>query len=217
MSNARAVTSNQLVPHVQLLELLQKHLNSPYQAPIAAHNRDAFALASAFIAQAQRPLVLDSGCGTGFSTLRLAELHQNSWVIGVDRSLDRLTRQDKPNLPENCLLVRADLVDFWRLATADEWRLQHHYLLYPNPWPKKTHLKRRWHGHPVFPSILALQGVVELRTNWAIYAEEFALAMDYFGQQSQLQTLTIKQPLPPFEKKYHARQHALYQCVVNLA
>ena len=75
-------------------------------------------------------------------------------------------------------MLQANLIDFWRLSVQTEWRLQKHYLLYPNPWPKKKHLQRRWHGHPVFPSILELGGELELRTNWKIYADEFNQAVN---------------------------------------
>ena len=51
--------------------------------------------------------------------------------------------------------------------------LARHYVLYPNPWPKIGHLARRWHGHAVFPDLLALGGVFECRSNWRIYIEKW--------------------------------------------
>ena len=49
--------------------------------------------------------------------------------------------------------------------------------LYPNPWPKKKHLGRRWHGAPVFPALVKLGGELEMRSNWQTYLDEFALAL----------------------------------------
>ena len=72
-------------------------------------------------------------------------------------------------LPRNLILMRADLNDFYRLAADAGWRLARHFILYPNPWPKSVHLKRRWHGAPVFPYMLRLGGVMELRSNWKLY------------------------------------------------
>lgn len=212
MTQVRKVSSNQQLIAPGVLALVTKHLQNPYQAPIAQHNQQAFIDINARVSSQSRPLVLDSGCGTGLSTIRLAQRHADCWVIGVDRSLNRLGRQDKPTLPDNCLLVRADLVDFWRLAWRAGWRLAHHYFLYPNPWPKQAHLKRRWHGHPIFPTIIALQGRIELRSNWAIYVDEFALALQHLGYTPNTQVLEIEQPLTPFEKKYHADQQPLYRC-----
>jgi len=68
----------------------------------AAHTASAFAEAKTFVdsfyssrgvAHEQAKLViLDSGCGRGLSTLRLAEAHPDVPVIGVDRSVARLSR-----------------------------------------------------------------------------------------------------------------------------
>lgn len=45
--------------------------------------------------------------------------------------------------------------------------------------PKIGHLSRRWHGHPVFPAMLELGGVLECRSNWKIYVlNEFCFAVE---------------------------------------
>ena len=82
--------------------------------------------------------------------------------------------KEKSSIAENVKLVRADLVDFWSLVYTDAtWNIHSNYLLYPNPYPKSQHFKRRWHGHPVFPTLLGLGGNLILRSNWNIYCEEF--------------------------------------------
>lgn len=79
----------------------------------------------------------------------------------------------------NVVLVRAELVDFWRLALRHNWNVSHHFLLYPNPSPKKSRLKQRWYAHPAFPLILKLGGdSIVLRSNWKGYLHEFALAVE---------------------------------------
>ena len=45
-----------------------------------------------------RPVVLDSGCGTGRSTRHLATIFPNHWVIGVDRSFVRISRNKNKNI-----------------------------------------------------------------------------------------------------------------------
>ncbi|CAM9562378.1 unnamed protein product, partial [Sphacelaria rigidula] len=82
------------------------------------------------------------------------------------------------SLPTNLLLLRADLVDFWILAARDDtWRVEQHAILYPNPYPKRAQLLRRWHGHPVFPLIIGLGGRISLRSNWKAYLEEVCQAV----------------------------------------
>lgn len=215
--SSRVVVSSQPGPHHDLARRVSRALASPLQKPIAAHTQAAFEQAAAWLATQDRPLILDAGCGVGLSTRRLAAAFPEHAVIGVDRSADRLSR-DHGALPANALLIRADLVDFWRLAQGAGWAPARHYVLYPNPHPKAAQLKMRWHGHPVLPSLLALGGRLELRTNWRLYAEEFALAVaQVTGREA---TVTQYAPsgdyLTPFEAKYDQSGQPLWQLTVNL-
>jgi len=217
-ASSRAIVTNQAGPHEDLARRVSRALAHPLRKPVADHTRAAFAAASRWLdARADRPLILDAGCGVGLSTRRLAERFPDHAVIGVDRSADRLSR-DHGALPDNALLVRADLVDFWRLALAAGWRPARHYLLYPNPYPKAAHLKMRWQGHPVFPVILALGGRLELRSNWRLYVEEFALALTQAtGIMAEASRYRPGDAfLTPFEAKYHASGQALWRLVVEL-
>ena len=218
--NSRFISSAQSGPHDDLAALVHRHLDHPFRKPILDYNRQAFsaALAARDAWNPGAPLVLDAGCGVGWSTLRLAERYPDHFVIGVDQSSDRIGRGKPLALPANALFVRADLVDFWRLLRAADIRLARHYVLYPNPWPKIGHLARRWHGHAVFPDLLALGGVIECRSNWRIYIEELAIAIGLAtGKVASCQPwLPEGEPLTPFEKKYLASGHALFRLVVDL-
>lgn len=221
-ATSRPITSNQDGPHQDLARRVERALAAPLRKPVADHTRQAFAQAQAWrerhVAGAVAPpLILDAGCGVGLSTRALAERFADHLVIGVDRSESRLTRNHGA-LPDNALLVRADLVDFWRLALGAGWQPARHYLLYPNPYPKSTHLKQRWHGHPVFPVILALGGRLELRSNWRLYVEEFALAVAQVV--GTLPSVERHSPgdsfLTPFERKYALSGQALWRLRIAL-
>jgi tRNA (guanine-N7-)-methyltransferase len=209
--NSQRVESRQTQPHRDLSRLLERHLAHPFRKPVAEHSQVAFAQFLR-VWGGQRPLVLDSGCGTGESTLNLAHLHPDATVVGVDQSAHRLARG--PAHP-NMLLLRADVVDFWRLMAAQRITLAAHYILYPNPWPKPHHVMRRWPGHPVFPVVLALGGRLECRTNWQVYAEEFALVAGLLrGTPVASEVLHVTHALTPFERKYVASGHAIFRVVV---
>ena len=160
--------------------------------------------------------MLDSGCGTGSSTARIAERHPDCTVLGIDQSAARLNRfAESERL--NMRRIRARVEDIWRLLAADEVRPARHFLLYPNPWPKAAQLRRRWHGHPAFPGLLALGGQLQLRTNWSIYAEEFALAAGICGIETPpVVSFSVDSPLTPFERKYAASGHDLFCLNLNL-
>ena len=103
------------------------------------------------------------------------------------------------------------MATFWRLALQANWRLERHYLLYPNPWPKPGHLQRRWHAHPVFSDMLGLGGRLEMRCNWSVYAEEFAFSVNRLtGLAVRPLAVAAGDPLSPFERKYRRSGHALY-------
>ncbi|WP_444679196.1 tRNA (guanine(46)-N(7))-methyltransferase TrmB [Halomonas sp. E19] len=221
-ATSRSITSNQDGPHQDLARRVERALAAPLRKPVAEHTRHAFARAQAWrerhmTGPAAPPLILDAGCGVGLSTRALAERFADHLVIGVDRSESRLSRNHGA-LPGNALLVRADLVDFWRLALSAGWQPARHYLLYPNPYPKSAHLKQRWHGHPVFPVILALGGRLELRSNWRLYVEEFALAVAQVV--GTLPSVERHSPgdafLTPFERKYALSGQELWRLRIAL-
>jgi tRNA (guanine-N7-)-methyltransferase len=217
--NSRFISSAQDGPHRDLEALVRRHMAHPFRKPILDYNREAFsaAMAAREAWRSGAPLILDAGCGVGWSTLRIAEQFPDHFVLGVDQSSDRIERGKPMQLPANAALIRADLVDFWRLLAENGVRLARHYNLYPNPWPKIGHLARRWQGHAVFPVWRALGGELECRSNWQIYIEEMALALSLLSQQSvQAEPWDTVDPMTPFEKKYLASGHCLWRCRVNL-
>ncbi|QKK03421.1 MAG: SAM-dependent methyltransferase [Pseudomonadota bacterium] len=211
---ASAVASNQDDIHPRLVSIVRRHMATRWRQPIRAHTRQAFEQLALGIDVSQ-PVILDSGCGTGWSTVRLARVHPEAVVVGVDKSEVRLQRH--PHLPDNARLVRAELADLWRLIRARGWPVSRHCLFYPNPWPKAAHIGRRWHAHPVFPILLQLGGELELRTNFEIYAREFARALALAGTVDvRVVSFVPDEPVSPFERKYAQRGHRLFKIHADL-
>lgn len=218
---SRAVDSNQHGPHEDLLRTVDKHKCNVFQRPIAAHTQHAFEQMLAWLEDWQGDVILDACCGVGESTLNLASSFRNARVVGVDKSAARLQKhvhyaqqfhaESEPL--DNYLILQADLNDFWRLLAAHiktplkskRWRLRQQFILYPNPYPKKAQLSKRWHGGAVFPDIVETCRCIEVRSNWKIYIEEFVIAAKALGVQMQIHPLKIDNntaALTPFERKY---------------
>ena len=200
---------------------------------------------------APQPVILDSGCGTGESTQHLARRFPDYPVIGIDKSAIRLdkagrafdtaqsrgteaqTNNAQQNEPKNIFYVRAELIDFWRLAldkvTSGQWVIPYHALYYPNPWPKQSEATRRFHLHPIFPTLLQLGDTIELRTNWAIYAQEFAEAARVLQEMTvsdctpssrvaktiSSEAFDPEHAITAFERKYKNARQQLWRVVVS--
>ena len=254
--NVKSVTSNQEDIYKNLEEVVRKYATTSFLRPVADHTRDAFERACEFVekfygedcvgsnleSRKSFSLVLDSGCGTGESTIHLAHKFPNVPVIGVDKSGQRLTKAGNENqlkqrtvsgevlgdaaVPANVFWVRAELLDFWKLAlekvNAREWNILHHALYYPNPWPKESEATRRFHLHPVFPTLLRLCPITELRTNWDIYAREFKEAARIAAGELSLnlsaecESFEANPPETAFERKYKAAGQPLYRTIVKV-
>ena len=212
---AKNIESSQAGIHSALEKTLLKHLKTSYQKPIARHNREAFEQAYQYWQQSEFASVfLDSACGTAESTRFLAENNPNTLVIGLDQSAKRLSHNANQSLPANCLILRCDCTDFWRLAERQQWRFDYHSLFYPNPYPKADDLKKRWHGHPAFVDLLAVSKRIELRTNWQIYAMEFQFALQTLGKvEANLEQYQADIAITAFERKYQKSGHQLWQVI----
>lgn len=215
MEPSKPVQSSQTGVHLGLAGLVRKHLHHRWDQPIHPGSQSAFDDLSSWL-QPERPLILDSGCGTGHSSVFLADAYPQAQVIGVDQSAARLARA--PLLPSHVRLIRARAEDIWRLLKLNGVAIRRHYLLYPNPWPKPGHLVRRWHAHPAFPNLLALGGELELRCNWKIYAEEFHAALRMCDIAASPVVSFMPNPaLSLFERKYARSGHMLYRLTANLS
>lgn len=214
-ANSREVHSPQNGPHPKLSAVVQKHLQSPSRKPVAEHNRAAFERLRAALADHGGPLVIDAFCGTGHSTAALALQHTDCLVVGIDQSDHRLTRHPE-SMPDNALLLRAQCEDIWRQLAQTGQRARYQYLLYPNPWPKSSHLQRRVHGSNAFTDLLTVGGALQLRSNWPLYLEEFGIALAIAGVTAVVARCEPQSPLTLFEAKYSASGHALWQLQAQL-
>lgn len=218
--NSRCVSSNQNGPHPKLEQIVKKHLRTRNLGRLRTSTADQFETILEMLLKA--PLLLDSGCGTAASSSALATAYPDYTVLGIDKSLSRLTTGGRIMdcnliIRDNLILLRADCSDVWRLLLDAGIVPLRHFLLYPNPWPKSRHMKRRWHGHPSFRTLIELGGQLELRTNWEIYCSEFHTALKVAGHTSEIELISQEQGIStPFERKYLSSGQTLYRLVANL-
>lgn len=212
--SSRTVSSSQSGVHPRLAETVRRHQGAAWRKPAQEVDAPALVTLQQRLQRHNGPLILDSFCGTAMSTKRLAEAFSEALVIGVDQSAPRLAKAG--DMPDNCLVLQAHCEAVWRYLVEHEHRVHAHYLLYPNPWPKPGHLGRRVHGHPAFTLLPKLGGIIELRSNWQVYVEEFGVALNLLGIASCVRMLaetTIDMTL--FERKYRLAGQPLWQLSAN--
>ncbi len=211
---SREVQSSQRGVHAGLGARVQRQARSTWRKPPQEVDRDALESIDKALSQREGPIFLDSFCGTGMSTARIATNRPDALVIGIDQSAHRLGKH--PDLPPNCLILRAHCEAVWRRLTEAKICIARHTIFYPNPWPKPGHIGRRIHGHPAFHYLPELGGELELRSNWQIYVEEFGVALNVVGHTSCVSLIPDGDaPMTLFEQKYRRSGHALWRLQVT--
>lgn len=236
--NSRWVSTNQPDINEKLKDVVERHARTQSQKPIVQHTLDAFEQVQTWLSGFDTTtILLDSCCGIGESTWRLAKDNPDALVIGVDKSFSRLEKhaqqpefsaydeihkqerkgsKRQENGPDNTgqehqavfhardnyCVVRADVIDFWRLITQQDWHVAQHTIYYPNPYPKASQLQKRWHGTASLQDILRIGGKLMVRSNWDIYIREFAEALRICGKNADVTQVRQGEPITPFERKY---------------
>lgn len=210
--NSRTITTNQTGVHDKLDEIVKKYQSGASQRPISEHTQQAFEHACNWLRSWRGPVILDSCCGVGQSTVNLAHHYPDHKIIGVDKSAARIEKHHAYGTEAgNYLLVRADVNDFWRLVRRSDWQVQKHYLLYPNPYPKASQVQKRWHASAAMPDLMAMTPNIQVRSNWVVYLMEFAQAAAHYGVSAELTSISEQQAFTPFERKYQQSGQTCWQ------
>ncbi len=202
--------------HRNLKKIVEKHIAHSFQQPIRRHNAQIFeSLSKIATSCSASKRILDSCCGTGLSSHQLAAQFTEHMVIGIDQSEARLEKQHNHRAADsatNLHFFRCNCEDIWRLCVEAGITFDTHTIFYPNPYPKSTQVKRRWHGHAVFPYLPQLARKTIVRSNWRLYLEEFAYAWELVsGLQSSIQEIQVQTPMTLFEKKYSESGQAVFE------
>jgi tRNA (guanine-N7-)-methyltransferase len=128
------------------------------------------------IRKSQKPVLLEIGFGNGAHIVSLAKDSQASLIIGSEMYLDGVVRTLEKTIEQkigNLHLVTKDAREL--LRKIPEKSLTECYVLFPDPWPKARHHKRRLVTEEFCRSALrrlARGGSLILATDWAEYAVE---------------------------------------------
>ena len=160
------------------------------------------------------PVEIEIGIGKGRFLLAAAQAHPEVNHLGVEWANKYLrfaeARANKRSL-ENVRFVRVDARDLVEQAVPDA-SVRAYYVLYPDPWPKKRHHKRRFLQAATAEDLartLVPGGLLHVATDHAAYWEQIEPLFDGHAEFDRLPDfggdefpLPVDEPLTNFETKY---------------
>ncbi len=135
---------------------------------------DLFDFAAVFGRRA--PLTLEIGFGNGDSLLAMAASEPQSDFVGVEvyrPGIGRLLRGAAEAGLTNLKVIRADAAEVLQHHIADA-SFERALILFPDPWPKQRHHKRRLLTLPFITTLadkVRPGGLLYLATDWREYAD----------------------------------------------
>lgn len=216
VGNSKAVTSQQVSISDKLEALTQRYRSCEHKKPLSEHSLLTFAAINDWLGQYDGDVILDACCGVGESTSRLASLYPEARVVGIDKSDARLAKHTHyATNRDNYKVFRADIQDVLVLMMRANWRVSAQFWWYPNPYPNKHQVQKRWHASPTMPLIMGLGGNVEVRSNWRLYLDEFAWVAQQYGRKTNIREIVSEPPVTPFERKYRASGQSCWRLCVE--
>ncbi len=138
----------------------------------------------------EQPLTVEIGFGSGESLLQMARARPRDNFLGIDvylPGIGRLLRGIVEHGLENIRLIRRDAVEVFA-ANIPVASVDRVVMLFPDPWPRKRHHKRRLVQEDFMRLVLSRLkpgGEVHLATDWPPYLEHMMAVMARIPEYSK--------------------------------
>jgi len=184
------------------------------------------------------PLQVDLGCGDGAFVFALAQRHPEKNFLGIERLSGRVEKASRKAAKIDNMRVLNVETSYAVCYLLPERSVERFYLLFPDPWPKRRHHRRRTVTPDFLNSVhVALEenGVLRIATDQLDYFEQIAwlaradsrfatpkefASSDYFGVVDPLLATAVgvddvDLPLTKFEKKFQAQGAPIYRLALR--
>lgn len=164
---------------------------------------------------------LEIGIGMGEHLLAQASRHPEVQYIGIDvhePGIGHVCRVCEDSGLSNVQLYCGDVKDFLK-AKEQDIKFARIDILFPDPWHKKKHQKRRLIQPDFIEMLLSHShehGELHIMTDWGEYAEHIETVLQ---EQPRYQNITVSRPLPAdrvvtkFERKGCAAGRTIHRFV----
>jgi tRNA (guanine-N7-)-methyltransferase len=201
MDQAPAVNSKFVRPGIELVP-------ETYVAPLD--------LLSTFGREA--PLHVDLGCGDGDLLCELARRYPRGNFLGVEKLAGRVAKAcRKSALLENVRVLKLESTYAVRYLLP-EASVETFYLLFPDPWPKRRHHRRRIVTNDFLDSIhraLESGGTLRIATDQRDYFEQIARVCRNDSRFVILDSEDADLPTTKFERRFAAADAPIYRLALR--
>jgi tRNA (guanine-N7-)-methyltransferase len=168
------------------------------------------------------PLHVDLGCGDGSFLCELAQRHPDKDFLGIDRLVGRVGKAcRKASALENVRILNVES-SYAVGYLLPERSVETFYLLFPDPWPKRRHHRRRIVTPDFLDSIhraLADDGFFRIATDQLDYFEQIQRVGENHSGFAivDVNASPARTDLPPtkFERRFSALGSPIYRLVLR--
>lgn len=164
------------------------------------------------------PLHVDLGCGDGSFLCELAQRYPDQNFLGIERLIGRVAKAcRKASALENVRVLNVESAYAVRYLLP-EASVETFYLLFPDPWPKRRHHRRRIVRQDFLESIhraLADDGFLRIATDQLDYFEQIRglaeSSSDFAMVDETASPAPTDLPLTKFEQRFRRLGAPIYR------
>ena len=159
----------------------------------------------------EKNIILDIGFGSGESTLALKKMFPECNIFGIEAYKPGV----KKLLSENVSVYHGDALEIIEKIDGDT--ISQIYMLFPDPWQKKKHRKRRLFNEYTFKIILSIMkrnGVFHFATDNINYAFEARETINKVTSSNiSFSKIRGSRPITKYEKKGIRKRNFIFDLI----
>jgi tRNA (guanine-N7-)-methyltransferase len=164
------------------------------------------------------PLHVDLGCGDGSFLCELAQQFPEKNFLGIERLSKRVEKaRRKAEKIENVRVLRADTFDAVRYLLPEN-SVETFYLLFPDPWPKRRHQRRRIFTRDFLDSVAAAlepDGLLRVATDHFDYFQQMERPSRAHPQFEIVDPGDVVFPSTKFERKFQEQGASIHRLTLR--
>jgi tRNA (guanine-N7-)-methyltransferase len=164
------------------------------------------------------PLQVDLGCGDGSFLCELARQNPDKNFLGTEKLIGRVAKVcRKAAALENVRVLNVESSYAVRYLLP-EASVETFYLLFPDPWPKRRHHRRRIVTHDFLNSVqrvLEPDGIVRVATDQRDYFEQIDRVANNHSGFGAIDFADVDLPMTKFERRFREAGAPIYRLALR--